>query len=309
MQKVLFIINPMSGNNRQKKSIEKYAQQYLPAENFELHFTYTEYSGHAIKLSINAKNIFDIVVAVGGDGTIHEVAQPLVHSRTKLAIIPMGSGNGLARFLHIPRSIRPAIRLIAEGRTLKMDTISCNNEYVLNVAGFGFDAIIGDLFNINITKRGGLRYIQLVSKELFSYKAQTFKFHIDNKEFTRTFFIGAIANANQYGLNAYIAPTADVSDGKFEVVFIEKFPPLFTIKLVIDLFSNRLHKSKFVETLRADSLTIENNSRYTIHMDGEPRVMFSDIHFSIVPQSLSVIVGEPKKRPNLLAEIESFITS
>lgn len=282
----------MSGTNRQKKMIEKYACQYLSAEDFELHFSYTEYAGHAIKISNNAKNIFDIVVAVGGDGTIHEVAQPLVHSNTALAIIPMGSGNGLARFLHIPLYIRPAIRLIAEGRKLKMDTILCNNEYVLNVAGFGFDAIIGDLFNINVTKRGGLKYVQLVSKELFSYKAQTFTFNIDNKAFTRTFFIGAIANANQYGLNAHIAPTADITDGKFEVVFIEKFPPLFTLKLVLDLFANRIHKSKFVETLRADFLTIENNTPYTIHMDGEPRVMYSNINFSIVPRSLFVITGK-----------------
>jgi len=291
MQKVLFIINPMSGTNRQKKMIERYARQYLSAADFDLHFSYTEYAGHAIQLSNNAKNIFDIVVAVGGDGTIHEVAQPLVHSKTSLAIIPMGSGNGLARFLHIPLYIRPAIRLVAEGRKMKIDTILCNNEYILNVAGFGFDAIIGDLFNINVSKRGGLKYVQLVSKELFTYKAQTFTFHIDNKEFTRTFFIGAIANANQYGLNAHIAPTADITDGKFEVVFIEKFPPLFTLKLAIDLFSNRIHKSKFVETLQTDSLTIKNDKPYTIHMDGESRVMYSDINFSIAPRSLSVVTG------------------
>ena len=292
MQKVLFIINPMSGTNRQKRMIETYARQYLPAADFDLHFAYTEYAGHAINISNNAKNIFDIVVAVGGDGTIHEVAQPLVHSTTALAIIPMGSGNGLARFLHIPLYIRPAIRLIAEGRKLKIDTILCNNEYVLNVAGFGFDAIIGDLFNINVAKRGGLKYVQLVSKELFTYKAQTFTFCVDNKEFTRTFFIGAIANANQYGLNAYIAPTADITDGKFEVVFIEKFPPLFTLKLAVDLFSNRIHKSRYVETLQVDSLTIKNDTPYTIHMDGEPRVMYSDINFSIAPQSLSIITGK-----------------
>ncbi len=292
MQKILFIINPMSGTNRQKKMVEKYARQYLSAQDFDLRFSYTEYAGHATQISNNARNIFDIVVAVGGDGTIHEVAQPLVHSNTSLAIIPMGSGNGLSRFLHISLYIRPAIRLIAEGRTIKMDTILCNNEYVLNVAGFGFDAIIGDLFNINITKRGGLKYVQLISKELFTYKAQTFTFRINNEEFTRTFFIGAIANANQYGLNAHIAPTADITDGKFEVVFIEKFPPLFTLKLAVDLFSNRIHKSKFVETIQTDSLTIKNSEPYTIHMDGEPRVMYSDINFSIAPQSLSIITGK-----------------
>jgi YegS/Rv2252/BmrU family lipid kinase len=291
MQKVLFIINPMSGTHRQKKMIEKYARQYLPAQDFELHFAYTEYAGHAIKLSNNARNIFDIVVAVGGDGTIHEVAQPLVHSSTSLAIIPMGSGNGLARFLHIPLYIRSAIRVIAKGQTMKIDTILCNNEYVLNVAGFGFDAIIGDLFNVNISKRGGLKYIQLVSKELFHYKAQTFTFHIDNKEFTRTFFIGTVANANQYGLNAHIAPTADITDGKFEVVFIDKFPPMLTLKLAVDLFSNRINRSKYVETLQADSLTIKNTEPYTIHMDGEPRIMYSDINFSIAPHSLSIITG------------------
>lgn len=287
----------MSGTGRQKRMIENYAREFLPAADFELHFSYTEYAGHAIQLSNNARNIFDIVVAVGGDGTIHEVAQPLVHSNTTLAIIPMGSGNGLSRFLHIPLSIRPAIRLIAEGRKMQMDTILCNNEYVLNIAGFGFDAVIGDLFNINVTKRGGLKYVHLVSKELFHYKPQTFTFNSENKEFTRTFFIGAIANANQYGLNAHIAPTADVTDGKFEVVFIEKFPPLFTLKLAIDLFTNRIHKSRYVETLQVDSLTIQNARPYTIHMDGEPRVMYSDINFSIAPQSLTVIAGEKKELP------------
>ena len=188
--KVLFIINPNSGTKR-KKNIEELAKQYLPDSEFICYFIYTKHRGHATEICKDAVLNFDIIVAVGGDGTIHEIAQHIIHTKAALAIVPMGSGNGLARFLRIPLSQKKAIQLIAKKQIQTIDTILCNNEYFINVAGFGFDARIGDVFD-KTPNRGGVKYIKLVGKELFNYKPQTLSFLSEDTSFSKTFFIASV---------------------------------------------------------------------------------------------------------------------
>ncbi|HPH16509.1 MAG TPA: YegS/Rv2252/BmrU family lipid kinase [Bacteroidales bacterium] len=287
--KVLFIINPNSGTKR-RKNIEELAKTYLPDSDFLCTFIYTERRGHASEICKDAILNFDIIVAVGGDGTIHEVAQHVIHSNAALAIIPMGSGNGLARFLHIPLLQKKAVQLIAKKQIHRIDTILCNNEYFINVAGFGFDARIGDVFD-KTPKRGGVKYIKLVGKELFNYKPQTLTFFAEDSQFTKTFFIASIANSSQWGMNAHIAPLADIRDGFFDVVFIKKFPIRAALTLVWKLFSKQIHTSKYVETFKAHSLTVNNNSSCVLHLDGEPRTIEGDIAFTIHKHSLAIIMG------------------
>lgn len=288
MKKVLFIINPNSGIT-QKKKIELYASKVLSKNDFQLEYAYTKYVGHATEISKNAVGKFDIIVAVGGDGTIHEIAQHVIHSKTCLAIVPMGSGNGFANFFNISNSPKKAISQIATGKEKIIDTILCNDEFFINVAGIGFDAQIGDIYD-KTPHRGGLKYIKLIGKELQTYPSQTYTFITNNEEFTKTFFIASIANSSQWGLNAHIAPLADICDGKFDLVFIKKFPLYKSINLTLKLFSKRIQKSKYVETIQLEELTIKNDSECLIHLDGESRKYSTDIHFSIQKKSLKIIV-------------------
>lgn len=290
--KVLFIINPNSGTKR-KKNIEELAKECLPETEFLCYFIYTQRRGHATEIAKESVLNFDIIVAVGGDGTIHEVAQHVIHSKAALAIVPMGSGNGLARFLNIPLTQKKAIQLIASKNITSIDTILCNNEYFINVAGFGFDARIGDVFD-KTPNRGGVKYIKLVGKELFNYKSQTLTFFAEDSKFTKTFFIASIANSSQWGMNAHIAPMADIRDGYFDVVFIKKFPIRAALRLVWKLFSKQIHTSKYVETFKAHSLKVANNTSCVLHLDGEPRTYTGDITFTMQKHSLNMIMGVSK---------------
>lgn len=288
MKKVLFIINPNSGT-KHKDSIENYAKKILTQDKFILEFIYTTCPGHAVELSKKHVNSFNIICAVGGDGTIHEVAQNLVYSNTILAIVPMGSGNGLARFLKIPLQAKKAIEIIKKGNSTEIDTILCNNEYFINMAGIGFDAHIGNVFD-KTPNRGKLEYIRLVIKELQEFKPITLTFKTNNETFTKSFFISSIANSSQWGMNAHIAPYADIRDGLFDVVFLQKFPIYKSIGLAWKLFNKKIHTSKYVEIKKLESMTIENNKELLLHLDGEPRSFSTNIDFTIQKLSLKIII-------------------
>ena len=294
MKSVLFIINPHSGRNRNKQ-VEKTAMDLLSPDLFTVDFVYTRYAGHALELSrLGVAKGYDIIVAVGGDGTIHEVSQSVIHSNSAMAVIPMGSGNGFARFFEIPSSIKRAVKVIAEGEEKVIDTVLCNSEYFVNVAGFGFDAQIGEVYDKSCSEdRGGLNYVKLVVEEFLQYPLQTCRFKIDGKEVEKTFFIASVANSSQYGLNAVIAPEADVTDGKFELVLMRELPVFDVIPTTILLFAKQINNSRHVETLHLENFTIVNSAPRLLHLDGEPRMYATDITFTIQKKSLKCIV--PKK--------------
>lgn len=293
MKRILFIINPHSGRKR-NKSIETVALEILPADKFQADFVYTSYAGHALELSrIGVQKKYDIIVAVGGDGTIHEVAQSVIKSDSAMAIIPMGSGNGFARFFGIPSNVKKAIKIIAEGYEKKIDTVLCNNEYFVNVAGFGFDARIGDIYDKNCSEdRGGLNYVKLIVEEYFTYPEQTCLLDIDGKTVEKTFFIATVANSSQYGLNAEIAPEADITDGKFELVLVKEIPVFDVVPVTMRLFTHQFNNSRHVETLHLEKFTIKNTTPRLLHLDGEPRMMANDITFTIQKLSLKCIVPQ-----------------
>lgn len=295
MKRVLFIINPHSGKNR-KKQIETIALDLLNADSFAVDFVYTRYAGHALELAREGvQKEYDIIVAVGGDGTIHEVSQSLIHTKSTLAIIPMGSGNGFARFFGIPTIVRRAIKIIAEGSEKTIDTVLCNSEYFVNVAGFGFDAKIGDVFDKACAdERGGLNYVKLIVEEFLSYPLQKCRFKINGEIVEKSFFIASVANSNQYGLNAVIAPEADISDGQFELVFVKEMPVFDVVPATIRLFAKQLNRSRHVETYHLEEFTLLNDAPRLIHLDGEPRMFAGDITFTIQKQSLKCLV--PKSR-------------
>lgn len=287
--KILFIINPISGIGRQKV-IEKVVEENLVIEKFEFSFEYTQYAKHATEIAENHKNEFDIIVAVGGDGSINEVASALINSNTKLAVIPTGSGNGFARHLNIPLNIVEAVRLINKNKSASIDTCKLNDISFVNVAGLGFDGHISHLF-AKQKKRGFKNYIKLVVKNFKTYKVQNYKLIYDDKVEEYKAFMLSVANTSQFGNNAKIAPRASVNDGLIDIVILKKFPLISAPLLGYKLFNNSFNTSSFVKNIKVKSITIESENLSDIHVDGEPIFINSNkLEFSIIPSSLNVII-------------------
>jgi len=287
-KKILFIINPVSGIGK-KKIVENQISKTLDKKKFTPEIVYTAYAGHAAELSKNAVQNFDIVVATGGDGTINEVSSGLIGSKSILGIVPAGSGNGFARFFKIPLTPRYAIEIINQLNIKTIDTINIPPFCSVNLAGIGFDAIIGHKFAV-YGKRGFFPYFSLVMKEFSSYKPKYYKVVIDGKKYDREAFLITIANSAQYGFNAHISPKSLVDDGLLEVCFIKKFPLVVAPFLASRLFLKNMDNSKYSEIIKGKQVVVESTSDMEGHIDGEPVMFPKKITASINPLSLKVIV-------------------
>ncbi|RLD61836.1 MAG: diacylglycerol kinase family lipid kinase [Bacteroidetes bacterium] len=289
MKKIFFIINPVSGVGKQK-IVEKNIDKYLDKKKFAYEIKYTEKAKHAIKISSEAAGKFDIVTAVGGDGSVNEVCKGLINSSSALAIIPTGSGNGLARYLNIPLKIDKAIKLINQTYIKKIDTAEINNEKFVNVAGIGFDAHVSHIF-ANYGKRGPLPYVKIAAEEFPNYRAQKYRILIDDKLIYRKAFLISFANSSQFGNNAYISPEAKIDDGLIDVCIFKNFPIVESPRLAVMLFDKRLDKSKYMEIIKGKEITITHENSIIAHIDGEPVSFGKEIKVKINPQSLNVIAS------------------
>ncbi|WAC41607.1 diacylglycerol/lipid kinase family protein [Pedobacter sp. SL55] len=285
---ILFIINPISGGKK-KSSLPALIDQYLDKQKFAPIYTFTEYVGHASELAEEAeKKNYDIIVAVGGDGTINEVASKLVHSDKILAIIPFGSGNGLARFLNIPLTAQKAISLINTGKHQVIDTAELNGKKFFNMAGMGFDAHLSSVFAGN-KKRGLKSYVELGFKEITTYRAQPYRIEIDGVKYDKDAFAISIANSSQYGNNVYISPDSSLTDGYLDVCIIH---PISLVKLPVlafQMITAKTHKSSLVKIIRGKHIKIERNAPDAVHLDGEPLQLGENLEIKIVPASLKIL--------------------
>lgn len=288
-KKILFIINPISGIGKQKK-VEQALDIYLEKDKFDYQISYTSYAHHATALSLAAVlKGFDIVVAVGGDGSINDCVKGLVSTGVTLGIIPAGSGNGLARCLNLPLTVESAIKCINNQKSIEIDSINLNNTVYASIAGVGFDALIAKEFAKTHT-RGFQPYLKLVLQLYPQYKQQNYTLIIDGKEVqTQALFI-SFANSTQFGFNTEIAPNAQLDDGLIDVVIVKK-PPLplllWTAQL---LFFHRFDKSIYVETYQAKHIVVKNSGEMGVNLDGEYTSFEGDLDFSVESKSLSVII-------------------
>jgi diacylglycerol kinase (ATP) len=286
---ILFIINPISGG-KNKSELPLLIGKLLDPVKFFPSYSFTEYAGHAAELAEEAANRnFDVIVAVGGDGTINEVASKVRKFNKVLGIIPFGSGNGLARFLKIPLKAASAVQVINRLNILKIDTGLFNGNGFFNMAGMGFDAYISSIFAED-KSRGLSGYLKLGLKEVLNYKAQTYDLVIDGKEYTFKAFLISIANSSQYGNNAHIAPAASVTDGLFDICIVKEFPIMKLPVLAYQMLTATTHQSKFVDIIKGREIIIRRPEEGAIHIDGEPMFMGKDLQVSILPLSLNVIV-------------------
>lgn len=297
-KKLLFIINPISGSSH-KESFPDFVDRVLDKSHYDYEIKYTERAGHASEISSAAvANNIDIVVAVGGDGTINEVARCLVNTRTQLGIIPSGSGNGLARHLNIPLHFEGALRLINKGICSKIDTATINGDVFISIAGVGFDALVAKLFAED-PNRGFFTYFKIVAAKFQSYKPKHYTLTLDNKTTIETdaLFI-AFANSSQFGYNTTIAPEAKLNDGLLDVCIVEK-PPIFEMPLIINLLLlKRIHKSKFVQVYKASEITVKRNKNRTINLDGEPLKLKKKLKIKVNPLSLNILIPKTYEEEN-----------
>ncbi len=285
---ICFIVNPISGIGRQKV-IEKLIDEELDRSLFDYEIAYTKAAKHAIELAKDAAaRKIDIVVAVGGDGSVNEVGKGLVHTNTAMAIIPTGSGNGLARHLNIPLNLKKAMQVINVGKLTKIDTVQMNEETFVNVAGVGFDAHIGWEF-AKFGKRGFSSYIKVITREFPRYKAQDFELIFDGKSTTKNAYLISFANGSQWGNNAFIAPTADISDGMMDIAILKDFKFLNALSIGYRLFKRSLHKSTFLEVIKAKEVTVKQKG-VIAHVDGEPIEIGNELRIKVNPLSLKIIV-------------------
>ncbi|MDF9829724.1 diacylglycerol kinase family protein [Parabacteroides sp. PF5-6] len=286
-EKVQAIINPISGVGSKRK-IPEMIQDEFPIDQYELKISFTEYAGHASELTRQAiAEDTHIVLAVGGDGTINEVAQSMIHSDATLGIIPKGSGNGLARELHIPMDVKKALDVVQKGHITTIDSCKANGRVFFTTCGVGFDAAVSQKFAYE-KHRGSLTYLKNTVEEYLSYKPQVYELLIDDTIREEKAFLVACANASQYGNNAFIAPLANIEDGQMDITILSPFTPLDIAPLSIQLFTKQLDRNSKIKTLKGKEVTIIRQEPGIMHLDGEPVEAEAEIRISVVPSSLKV---------------------
>ncbi|MGN1262423.1 MAG: diacylglycerol/lipid kinase family protein [Prevotella sp.] len=294
---IVFILNPISGNH-DKENFPKMIANTLDANIFDHEIKFTEYAGHAAEIALQCVNDgIDIVVAVGGDGTVNEVARSLVHSDTALGIIPCGSGNGLARHLCLPMDIRKAMEIINHCKIEALDYGVINNMPFFCTCGMGFDAFISLKF-ASSKKRGPITYVENVLKEGLKYQPEIYE--VEDETGTKKYkaFLIACANASQYGNNAYIAPKATMTDGLMDVIVMEPFDVFDAPQISIDIFSKTLDKNSKIKTFRAKRIHIHRNEPGAIHYDGDPIMTGTDIDVHIEERGIKIITNPEIREVN-----------
>lgn len=302
-KKAVFVINLISGTS-DKAAIPGLIDQYLDKTKFEYEIAITQYAGHASEIASKAKDDgVDVVVAVGGDGTVNEVARAIVHSNTALGIIPCGSGNGLARHLLLPLNVRKAIDVINRSEVRQLDYGIINDYPFFCTCGMGFDAFVSMKF-AEAGKRGPITYVENVLREGLKYKPETYTIEDDNGTLQYKAFLISCANASQYGNNAYIAPQASMSDGLMDVIIMEPFDVFEAPQISIEMFSKTLDKNSKIKTFRTRHLHIHRDKPGVIHYDGDPVMTGADIDIELKPKGINIIVNtmadRSERQPNAL---------
>ena len=292
-RKIVFVYNPTSGTIRLIPVIP-IIERFVNRDLYDFSIVSTQYRGHATELARQyAAQNYDAVIAVGGDGTVNEVGRGLIGTNTALGIIPCGSGNGLARHLGISMDPFKAVKWLDKSIFSEIDYGMIEDHPFFCTCGVGFDAKVTDTFSKAGT-RGVLTYMESILREIATYKDKTYKLSFDNSSETFDCFIVTCANADQWGNNAFIAPTASLRDGLMDVVVIHPFTPLDAPLLAFQLFNKLIDRNPKVTVRRCAQMTITRDSEGPAHYDGEPVTLGKEIHVRMIKGGLKVLI--PNKR-------------
>jgi len=312
MKRIVFIMNPISGTQN-KVGIPELIERTLDHEQFSYELRLTEHAGHASEIANEAKEQgVDIVVAIGGDGTVNEVARAIVHSNTALGIMPCGSGNGLARHLLLPMNLKKSIEILNRCEIHELDYGIINGHAFFCTCGMGFDAFVSQKF-AEAGKRGPITYVENVLREGLKYKPETYEIQDEQGTTRAKAFLISCANASQYGNNAYIAPQASMSDGLLDVIIMEPFDVIEAPQISIEMFNKTLDKNSKIKTFKCQRLHIHRKQPGFIHYDGDPVMTDADVDIELKPKGIRVVVnpdGDKRlRRPNALQSAASELFS
>ncbi len=290
--KICLIINPISGTESKRFLPEEFASSF-DQKKYDVVIRITGYAGHATEIAREAvKDGYEYVITAGGDGTVNEVAKELINTNCIFGIIPFGSGNGLARDLNIPLDSSKAIKIIIDGNIRTIDYGEANGNIFFCTCGVGFDAFISDKF-ADEKKRGPLSYVKNIVEGVIEFKSEEYKIIHDEGEIHEKAFLVTCANASQYGNEAYIAPDADMEDGKMNVSILKPLNPNEIPQTTFQLFTKNIDKNSKMISLLTSKLTIVREKSGVMHVDGEPLNSGKEINVSILPKGLKVFAPKP----------------
>jgi diacylglycerol kinase (ATP) len=288
-ESVLFVINKFAGGGFHPK-VEGKILDICAKYNAECTIEFTRSRGHATELAREGvEKGFKKIIAVGGDGTVNEVASGLVNTGIAMGIIPKGSGNGLGRHLGIPLNFEKALDFIFISKSIAIDTFRFNGKLSVNVSGLGFDGHIANMFGKN-GKRGLVGYTKLALKEFLSFPEFSAEIIVDGESHRVNAFIIAVANSSQYGNNARIAPIASVMDQKIHFTVLKKVPALHSLAFLIRFFVGRVQSSNFCETYEGQHIEIKTDAPCAFHVDGEPSGTNHHFIGTLQPSSLRMLM-------------------
>ena len=292
---IVAIINPVSGTGNKDK-IPRLIDTVVNHDTNDVSIIATEYPGHAREIAAQAASDgAEGVVAIGGDGTVNEVGSALCNTNTSLAIIPCGSGNGLARHLRIPMNASRALQVLNDGVVGTFDYCTINGRPFFCTCGMGFDAAVSDKFS-NEGTRGFITYIKTALSEYIKYKPQEYLIDIDGAKLKERAFVIACCNAAQYGNNAYIAPRATMQDGLIDVTVMHPFNAIHSPIIGARLFLKQLGRDHHVSIYRGKRVVIERSHDDVIHIDGDPMTLPARLAIEVVHQGIHILV--PPSLPN-----------
>lgn len=286
-RKIFLIVNKYAGHKKGEQVAQR-VMAYLARRNEPVDFAFTRHPGHASELAEKASaDGYSLVVAVGGDGTVNEVAQGLVGKATIMGLIPVGSGNGLARELGISMNLEKSVETLIDGKNIQIDVCRINDQHFLCTSGIGFDAQIAFLMS-KAQSRGFLKYIQLVVQESLRFRPLPVRMQIDGKVVEEPVFLVTFANASQFGNNAFIAPGASLTDGLIDVVVVRRFVKIWMPVFAVALFTGLVPHLPFVDCYKAEKVSLDIADTPFYHFDGEPGQLIVPAQIKIDPGKIIV---------------------
>lgn len=293
-RKIVFVYNPISGSHK-LLPVVPIIEKFINNDIYDYEIINTQHKGHATEIAREyAARRYDAVIAVGGDGTVNEVGCGLIGSDTALGIIPCGSGNGLARHLGISIDPFKAVKWLDKSIFTDIDYGTMNGQPFFCTCGVGFDAKVSDSFSKAGT-RGVLTYLESIMKEIATYHNETYKLSFDNSSETFEAFFITCANADQWGNNAFIAPTASLQDGLLDVIAAHPFNVVDAPLIAFQLFNRQIDKNPKVSVRKCNGVTITREKEGPAHYDGDPVIMGREIRIEIVPSGLKVLIPDKRR--------------
>lgn len=290
MKKYLFVINPVAGKGK-AKAIKPLIVEMMRKNQINYHIVFTTKPNEATYIASSYE--YDVLVGVGGDGTINEITAGLLNRENKiLGIIPAGTGNDLSRSLGLVFDAEEAIKRILAGKTSKIGVGDSNGHSFLNISSVGFDVEV--LVNNEIIRKkvkGKFSYILSVIYTLLKFKKKEVILEIDGKVFKTNLLLLAVGKGKYYGGGMMIIPNANPYDDYLHVCLVKDVSNLKALSVFPLIFKgDHLKYTKYVETYKAKNVKIINSSPSLLNIDGEILKEDSEINFKLHDKKLTIIV-------------------